>query len=166
MDLAGMTSGSDDNARRVKPESAHVKATVAYFSTVMRQVLASAYRHYDSECGGLGKGSVGQRATVAMQAFAACYRSVRCWQDWTPGPGGAVADSITLGEAKRVFSEYTTYEAYAAATPKPSSEPMWYERRGVVKASWTEEYAACRETSDKFDEVSVVLYMYSLTQSW
>ena len=41
-DLAGDDFGSDDNARRVKPERADVKATVAYFSTVIRQVLASA----------------------------------------------------------------------------------------------------------------------------
>jgi len=77
IDLAGGDFGSDEHGRRIKADSPEVKATAAYFSGVIRHVLAGAYRHYGKGCGALDKGKQHlARVTVPMDACSEWFRSV------------------------------------------------------------------------------------------
>lgn len=76
IDLAGGDFGTDDHGRRIKADSPEVKATAAYFSGVIRHVLAGAYRHYDQKCGALDKSKQLARVTVPMDACSEWFRSV------------------------------------------------------------------------------------------
>ena len=76
VDIAGDDFGSDSHGRRIKVDSAEVLSTAAYFTTVIRHILAGTYRHYDKTCGVLGKGVTTARVTVPMAAFTASFRSV------------------------------------------------------------------------------------------
>ena len=76
VDISGGDFGSDEHGRRIDPNGEEVKATAAYFSGVIRHVLAGALRHYDKDNGVLAKGVRAARPNVAMSAFPACFRSV------------------------------------------------------------------------------------------
>jgi hypothetical protein len=67
------------NVRRIKHDSAEVQATVAYFKSIIRQISAGTYRHYDDACGVLDKSARARgdaRATVTMRSVDSIYRSV------------------------------------------------------------------------------------------
>ena len=66
VDLAGEDFGSSDHSRRVKEDCDDVEATAAFLRTVIRQILAGTYRHYDKDVGFLGKGGAAARPTVGM----------------------------------------------------------------------------------------------------
>ena len=77
LDIEGGDFGSDEHGRRIKADCAEVKTTAAYFSGVIRHVLAGAFRHYDKKCGVHAKGNQQlARVTVPMDAFSEWFRSV------------------------------------------------------------------------------------------
>ena len=64
VDIAGDNFGSDENGRCIKADSPEVKTTAAYLRTVIRHISSETYRHYDKDCGFLGKGVSTARPTV------------------------------------------------------------------------------------------------------
>ena len=72
VDLAGMTSGPPNTYDERRRTAMTWRATAAFLRTVIRQILAGTYRHYDKDVGFLGKGGAAARPTVGMQAFPGC----------------------------------------------------------------------------------------------
>ena len=91
VDISGDDFGSDEHGRRIDPEGEEVKATAAFFSGVIRHVLAGAWRHFDKDCGRLDHDKKAARPTVAMAAFPHCFRSVAGLLD---GAVGKVKSSV------------------------------------------------------------------------
>ena len=85
VDISGDDFGSDEHGRRIDPHGEEVKATAAFFSGVIRHVLAGQWRHFGSACGRLDKDKKVARTTVAMAAFPHCFRSVAAQLDGAIG---------------------------------------------------------------------------------
>ena len=98
VDISGDDFGSDENGRRIDPHGEEVKATAAFFSGVIRHVLAGRWRHFGKECGRLEKDKTAARPTVAMAAFPHCFRSVAGLLDGAVGKVKSVTGQFWVSE--------------------------------------------------------------------
>ena len=126
VDISGGDFGSDEHGRRIDPNGEEVNATAAYFSGVIRHVLAGALRHSDKDNGVLAKGSRAARPNVAMSAFPACFRSV----------AGLLVDGVAKLEAGTVsFWVAPHVDLWPAAVPTINFDSEEEEEAGAGGAA-------------------------------
>jgi len=129
LDISGGDFGSDEHGRRIKSDCPEVKVTAAFFSGVIRHVLAGAYRHYDNKCGVLAKGVRSARPTVAMEAHPVWFRSV------TPLLDGAVKKLSTATQSFWVAPHADIWpEAIPAINFDSDSDDQERRQRGANEA--------------------------------